>query len=47
MVLELRSDNLPTINYQCLLADDKAKAYPIESGMLEQLGYVVGLQTAV
>lgn len=33
--------------YHRVLPDGKTKAYPIEPGTLEQLGYVVGLRTAV
>mgnify|MGYP001167423896 FL=1 len=32
--------------YHRVLPDGKTKAYPIEPGTLEQLGYVVGLRTA-
>jgi hypothetical protein len=33
--------------YHRILADGKTKAYPIEPGTLEKLGYVLGVGTAV
>jgi len=43
----LNPDPLQVVRYHRVLADGKTKAYPIEVGTLEQLGYVVGLGTAV
>lgn len=43
----LNPDLLQFVRYYRVLPDGQTKAYPIEPGTLEQLGYVVGLGTAI
>ncbi len=43
----LNSDLLRVVHYHRVLAEGKTKAYPIEPGMLDELGYTGGLGKAV